>query len=150
GLSSSDATVPDPIIKPPADGNTEPPIEVGHRTISPLESSWTDAAWDRVAAWRLYRNEPAARSPEFPAEIKMVLDGNTLAVIARCSEPAEPVAKARERDGPVDHDDSFQIYLATSGSSYVKYVVNAAGFVQDASGSSGGPRISRPNKEWNS
>jgi len=80
----------------------------------------------------------------------MVQDGTTLAVMARCAEPYETVAEAHERDGPIDHDDSFQIYLATSGSSYVKYGVNVLGYVEDANGFSGGARISRPHVEWNS
>ncbi|MGI8962456.1 MAG: acetylxylan esterase, partial [Bryobacteraceae bacterium] len=50
----------------------------------------------------------------------------------------------------MSQDDKFQAYLATSGSSYVEYGVNALGYVQDATGFSGGPRISRPNVEWNS
>ena len=151
GVPSPDATVPDPIFRPRVAGNTDPPIEVGQRgTVAPLDSNWTDAAWRDVPAWQLNRNEPNSRTPVFPTEIKMMHNGNTLAVMARCAEPYETLAKAHERDGPVDHDDSFQIYLVTSGSAYVKYAVNASGYLQDASGFSGGPRISRPNTEWNS
>jgi len=86
----------------------------------------------------------------FRTEVKIVHDGAKLAVMARCEEPYGTVAQAQERDGPTDRDDSFQVYLATSGSSYVKYAVNSLGYAQDANGFSGGARISRPHVEWNS
>jgi dienelactone hydrolase len=141
----------DPVFRPHLAGNNDAPIEAGHTDrIPPLESEWTDSAWRDVPVWTLYRNEPGSRSPVFPTEIKMVHDGHTLAVIARCEEPFGTVAEVQERDGAVGQDDSFQVYLATSGSSYVKYAVNSLGFVQDANGFSGGARISRPHEEWNS
>lgn len=148
---SFDAKAPDPVFKPQRLGNSEPAIEVGRReSIPALESEWTDDAWRDVPVWRLYRNEPGSRAPHFATEIKMVQDGKTLAVMARCAEPYATVAQTQERDGPADRDDSLQVYLATSGSSYVKYAVNARGYVQDANGFTGGPRISRPHVEWNS
>jgi len=151
GEPTQDAKVPDPVFHPHVAGNREPPIEVGRKaSIPPLESEWTDDAWRDVPVWTLYRNEPGSRAPVFPTEVKMMQNGNTLAVMARCAEPYGIVADVRERDGQTDHDDSFQVYLATSGSSYVKYAVNALGYVQDANGFSGGPRISRPHAEWNS
>jgi dienelactone hydrolase len=146
-----DTKVPDPAFRPPIIGNSEPPIEAGLRNnIPPLESEWNDDAWRDVQVWSLYRNEPGSRVPVFPTEIKMVHDGHTLAVMARCAEPHGTVAAAQERDGALDRDDSIQIYLATSGSSYVKYAVNPLGYVLDANGFSGGPRISRPHVEWQS
>jgi cephalosporin-C deacetylase-like acetyl esterase len=141
----------DPVFQPHVIGNSDPPIEAGRvNAIPPLESGWTDNGWRDVAVWKLYQNAPGSRTPVLPTEIKMVHDQHTLAVIARCAEPYGTVAEVRERDGAVDQDDSFQIYLATSGSAYVKYAVNALGFVQDATGSSSGARISRPHVEWNS
>ena len=151
GAPNFDAKVPDPVFHPHPIGNNEPAIEAGHRDrVPPLESEWSDDAWRDVPVWALLRSEPNPRIPNFPTEVKMLQDGKTLAVLARCSEPSGTVADVRERDGAVDHDDSFQIYLATSGSSYVKYAVNALGYVEDANGSAGGPRISRPHVEWNS
>jgi dienelactone hydrolase len=151
GAPTLGAKVPDPVFQPQTVGNSEVAIEAGHRDrIPPLESEWTDQAWRDVPVWTLFRNEPNSRVPAFPTEVKMLQDGKTLALMARCAEPFGTVADARERDGPVDHDDSFQVYLATSGSSYVKYAVNALGYVQDANGFSGGARISRPHVEWNS
>jgi len=130
--------LPAPIFRPPALGNDEPPIEVGHRgTLPSPDSKWTDDVWRRVPVWTLYRNEPGSRAPQFQTEVKLVQDGHTLAVMARCAEPHATVAWVRERDGPVDQDDSFQIYLATTGSSYVKYAINALGYIQDATGFSG-------------
>ena len=151
GSASGDASLPAPVFRPPLVGNSEPPVEAGRRNSIPsLESGWNDEAWRDVPVWTLSRNEPSARVPVYPTEVKMIQDGHTLAVMARCAEADRIVAHVRERDGAVDGDDSFQIYLATSGSAYVKYAVNPLGFVQDANGFSGGPRISRPHVEWNS
>ena len=150
GAPALDGQMPDPVFQPRAVGNNELPIAVGRKNIPPMESEWTDDAWRDAPVWTLYRNEPGSRSPLFPTEVRMVHDGRTLAVMARCAEPDGVVAEAQERDGAVDRDDSFQIYLATSGSWYVKYAVNALGYVQDANGFSGGARISRPHVEWNS
>ena len=151
GTPQLDARIPDPVFRAYAIGNDEPPIEAARRDRIPsLESEWTDDAWRDAPVWPLYRNEPGLRAPAFPTEVKILQDGSTLAVLARCAEPYGTVAEGQERDGPIDHDDSFQIYLATSGSSYVKYAVNALGYVQDANGFSGGARISRPHVEWNS
>jgi cephalosporin-C deacetylase-like acetyl esterase len=151
GSPQNNADVPDPVFRPRVIGNNEPPIQVGQRNSIPsLDSDWNDVAWNNVPVWVLYRNEPGSRSPVFPTEVRMVRHGRTLAVIARCAEPDRVVARVQERDGAVDHDDSFQIYLTASGSSYIKYAVNSLGYVQDAIGYSGGPRISRPHVEWNS
>ncbi|HEY7306319.1 MAG TPA: acetylxylan esterase [Bryobacteraceae bacterium] len=151
GSPLMDANLPDPVFQPRVIGNSEPPIEVGRRnSIPPLAADWNDEAWRDVSVWTLYRNEPGSRVPVFPTEIKMVQDGHTLAVIARCAEPYGTIAGVRERDGAIDQDDSLQVYLAISGSSYVKYSVNSLGYAQDANGFSGGPRISRPHVEWNS
>jgi dienelactone hydrolase len=151
GTPTTETKVPDPVFKPSAIGNSEPAIEAGRRDqIPPLESEWTDEAWRDVPVWTLLRNEPNSRTPVFPTEIKLLQDGKTLAVMARCAEPSGTIAEAQERDGPVDHDDSFQVYLATSGSAYVKFAVNALGYVLDANGLSGGERVSRPHVEWNS
>jgi dienelactone hydrolase len=145
------AGLPDPVFRPHLIGNSEPPIGVGHRDrLPPVEAEWNEEIWRDVPVWWLYRNEPGIRTPIFPTEIKMIQDGHTLAIIARCSEPSGPFAEIQERDGAVDREDSFQVYLATSGSSYVKYAVNSLGYVQDANGFSGGPRISRSHVEWNS
>src|SRR5579872_5172722 len=105
GAPGVDAKVPDPIFRPRVIGNNESPIEVGRRNIPPLESEWTDDAWRDVPVWTLYRNEPGSRVPVFPTELKMMHDGHTLAVIARCAEPYGTVAEVQERDGAVDRDD---------------------------------------------
>ena len=94
--------------------------------------------------------KPAARLPRFPTEVKMAQDGHTLAVIARCIEPGDIVARAHDRDTDVDRDDSFQVYLATSGSTYVQYAINPLGYILDAAGHQGSPRLSEPHRDWNS
>lgn len=134
------AGAPDPVFRPPSIGNSEAPIEVGFRSALPgLESGWNDGGWRDVSVWSLYRNQPGRHLPLFPSEVKMMHNGHTLAIMARCTE-----------DGTATADDNFQVYLATSGSAYVKYSVNPAGTVEDATGFSGGPRISRPNENWES
>jgi len=133
--------LPSPIFRPHFPGNNLSPLQVGFRANLPaMQSAWNDDAWRHVPVTLLYRNEAAARLPEFPTEVRMVQDGRTLAVSARCVEPNGVVAGASE--------DTFEVYLATSGSSYVKYTMNAGGYVQSAIGSSGGPRISRPRGDW--
>lgn len=132
-------------------GNNEPPILVGYRkTLPALESHWTDTEWRDVPTLMLRRNEAAARLPRFPTEVKMAQDGHTLAVMARCVEPGEIVARANDRDTDVDRDDSFQVYLATSGSMYVQYAINPLGYILDAAGHQGGPRLSEAHRDWNS
>ena len=95
-------------------------------------------------------NEPAPRLPRFPTEVKMAQNGHTLAVIARCIEPGDIVARAHDRDTDVDRDDSFQVYLATSGSTYVQYAINPLGYILDAAGYQGSPRLSEAHRDWDS
>jgi len=150
-LRTSGQEGPDPVFQPRLVGNSEPAVEVGYRDqLPPLESAWTDEVWRDVPVWTLHRNEPTARSPRFPTEVKLMHDGRTLSVMARCFEPENVIAEAHERDGPVDRDDSFQMFLATSGSSYVHYAINPLGAVLDANGHAGGPRVSRPYVDWDS
>ncbi len=151
GSPMADAKVTEPVFSPRFPGNGEPPIDVGHQNSIPaLETDWNDEVWRNVPVWTLYRNEPDSRIPVYPTEVKMMQDGHTLAMLARCAEPSGTIAEVQEKDGATDRDDSIQVYLATSGSTYVKYAVNSLGYLQDANGFSGGPRISRPHVEWNS
>ena len=148
---SSAGSMPDPVFKPALVGNSEPPLEVGRRNRLPdLNRGWTDADWKDVPSWMLTRNEPQARIPVYPTEVKLIHSGQTLAILARCIEPGNVNARVQERDGSVDRDDSFQVYLATSGSAYVQYAVNPLGYLRDAAGHQGSPRLSEPHLEWNS
>src|SRR5262249_41463106 len=108
-----------------------------------------DAGWNEVPAWKLLRDEPQARLPRTPTEVKLLHDGQTLAVLARCTEPGEISANVKENDGAVNQDDSFHTYLATSGSAYVQLVVNALGYLLDSAGVASGQRLSRA-REWGS
>jgi len=140
-----------PVFRPAIPGNHEPPIPVGHvGSVPPLHAGWTDPAWREVPAWALRRNEAVGRLPMSPTEVKLVQDGSTLAVLARCVERDRLISRARNRDGRVTADDSFQVFLATSGSSYVEYAINPLGTVLDAAGHQGSPRLSRPYLDWNS
>lgn len=150
-LPQDGQSVPDPLFQPPPLGNREPPIEVGFRKeLPPLESGWADPAWRDVPAWALRRNEASARLPGFPTEVKLLHDGHTLAVLARCIEPDRVIAEAKERDSLVREDDSLQVYLATSGSAYVQYAIDPQGYILDAAGHLGSPRLSRPQVSWSS
>lgn len=140
-----------PVYRPAVLGNSDAPIRVGFRkTLPDMGTKWTDAGWQNVPAWTLRRNEAPARLPRFPTQVKMMQDGHTLAVLARCIEPGEFVARANERDTDVDRDDSFQVYLSTSGSSYVQYAINPRGYILDAAGHQGSPRLSQPHRDWDS
>jgi cephalosporin-C deacetylase-like acetyl esterase len=151
-LSAGSQDLPDPLFRPPLLGNSEPSIEVGLRKdLPPIDSGWTDPAWREVPTWILYRNEAPSRLPIFPTEVKLIQDGHTLAVLARCIEPDRVIARAKEPDdGLVLEDDSFQVYLATSGSSYVQYAINPKGYILDAVGHTGNPRLSRSLVDWKS
>jgi dienelactone hydrolase len=142
---------PKPVFRPTLLGNNEPPITVGYRkTLPPVDSVWSDPAWQNVPSLTLRRNEAARPLSHFPTDVKLLHDGNTVALIARCTEPDQIVAQAQERDGAVEHDDSFQVYLATSGSRYVQYAINPSGVLLDAYGNNGTVRLSLPHREWNS
>jgi dienelactone hydrolase len=141
---------PAPTFRPQLIGNTEAPLQAGRTPALPaMDSAWDDPAWRHVPAWTLLRNEPAPRPPRFPAEIKVIQDGSALAVLARCVEPGEPMTRVKENGGPVNHDDSFQVYLAVSGSAYAQFAVNSAGYILADTGFFGGERLSRA-REWDS
>ena len=151
-LSAASQNLPDPIFQPPLLGNHEPPIEVGlQRELPPLDSGWTDPAWREVPTLVLHRNETPLRLPVFPTEVKLIQDGHTLAVLARCIEPDRVIAGAKEPDdGLALQGDSFQVYLATSGSSYVQYAINPTGYILNATGHTGNSRLSQPFVDWKS
>lgn len=143
-----DAAAPE--FRPAVIGNKEAPLAVGRiNTLPSRDSGWNGAEWSKVPAWKLLRDESFARLPRTPTEVKLLHDGQTLAVLARCTEPGGVVASAKENDGAVNQDDSFQVYLATSGSAYVQLAVNPLGYLLDSSGMAGGQRLSRA-REWES
>jgi dienelactone hydrolase len=141
---------PPPQFKPVFTGNPEAPIEVGRVTsLPPLEAAWDAGPWHDARSWQLLRNELPAWLPRVRSEVKLLHDGRTLAVMVRCAEPENIEARVRDHDGRVDQDDSFHVYLTTSGSMYAQVVTNTLGYLLDAAGFSGGPRISR-QREWSS
>jgi cephalosporin-C deacetylase-like acetyl esterase len=148
GIGESDRLLPDPIFRPPVLGNRDAPIEAGFRKELPaFKSGWADPEWRDVQPWLLFRNEAAGRLPNSPTQVKLVHDGHTLAVLARCIEPGHVVGRATDRGISAEGDDSFQVYLTASGSSYVEYAINPAGYILGAAGHSGNPRLSRPHPD---
>jgi dienelactone hydrolase len=141
---------PAPTFHPQVVGNKEAPLAAGRiATLPPLNSTWDDPTWRSVPALMLLRNEPVPRAPHFPTETKMVQDGHWLAILTRCIEPDTPIARVKENDGPVNHDDSVQVYLAISGSAYAEFAVNSAGYLLGDTGFFGGERLARA-REWTS
>ena len=135
---------------PPPIGNQEPPLEIGRtQSLPALDAVWEDPAWRDAPVMKLFLDEVPLRQPRIPTQVKMLHDGKRLAVIARCNESDGIVADVKENDGAVTGDDSFHVYLSTSGSTYVQLAANPLGYLRDAAGFSGGPRISRP-REWDS
>jgi len=136
------------------------PVQLGHgnlilkvgpkKLLPPSNSKWNDPVWSDVPVLKLQRNELQAPLPRLVTEVKLLHDNHTLTVMARCVEPGAIVAKAKKHDGAVDQDDSFQVFLATSGSTYVKIAINPSGYLLDAVGESGGPYKSRARSDWNS
>jgi hypothetical protein len=129
---------PAPVFRPALAGNPEPALEAGRGNgIPPLDAGWHDTPWRDVPVWALRRNEALARPPLHATAVKVLHDNRKLAVLAECMEPAGA-------------GDSFDIYLATSGSAYVRYVLTSTGGLQQAVGIAGGDRISRPRLDWKS
>jgi dienelactone hydrolase len=108
-------------------------------SLPPMEAGWQEAAWAAAPALHLLRDEPAARAPRFPTEVKLLHDGETLAVLARCADFSGSGRAA----------DSLRLFLATSGGAYTEFNVNPLGIRADANGLNGGSRVSR-GREWNS
>jgi cephalosporin-C deacetylase-like acetyl esterase len=141
---------PPPLYRPAQLGNQQAPIEAGRRQeVPPMDRKWDDAAWQDVLVWRLLRDEVGGRLPKVATEVKLLHDRKTLAVMARCAEPGAIRASVRENDGPVNQDDSFHVYLATSGSAYAQFAINPLGYLLDNMGFAGGQRLSRA-REWSS
>lgn len=121
------AEAPAPVFRPAPIGNTEPPIEVGR---------------DRAAGeWLLVRNEPNPRRPRAATGVQLSHDGEKLRVTARCHVPGGTSP---------GNSDNFSIYLSATGSSYVQIGIDPSGTVSEATGMSGGQRISRPRTDWKS
>ncbi len=149
-LQPDEGVITVPVFQPASLGNKSAPLEVGRvDALPPTGSGWSDPPWSEVPSWKLLRNEPLVRLPRNTTEVKLIHNGYTLAVMARCMEPEGVRVKAKQRDGPVDKDDSFQVYLATSGSAYAQFAINPAGYLLDAVGETGGPYLSRPRTDWN-
>jgi cephalosporin-C deacetylase-like acetyl esterase len=141
---------PAPECRPALLGNPAPPLLAGQSPIPPATAGWNDAPWTSVPAWTLPLNLPGSPAPKLRTEVKAIHDGETLSILARAEEPDAPIATVTEHDGRVERDDSFHVYLAVSGSSYAQISVNASGYLYDAAGKTGGPRISRPRADWQS
>jgi len=119
-------------------------------TIPSFDARWDDPQWSQVPAWRLPRNEPGTPPAWHPTLVKVVHDDKTLAILARCEEPEDLIARVKDHDGPVGLDDSFHVYFGVSGSSYAQIATNALGYTLDLGGKTGGPRIARPRTDWES
>jgi dienelactone hydrolase len=137
-----------PEVRPPALGNTDPPLEVGRVLRVPAAvARWDEPAWSGVPEFGLARNEPLARAPRYPTRVKWMHDGRKLAFFFYVEEPELVVARSGGRDSAVTGDDHVAVYLATSGSAFLEIAVNSAGAIRDGIGR--GPRSSRPDYGWN-
>lgn len=137
-LPTAVADAPAPEFRPPLVGNSESPLAVGRRdALPPLAAEWDDAAWRDVPAWKLRYNDARRRIPIHETAVKVLHDSATLAVLARCSEPAGA-------------NESFDVYLATSGSAWVHFSLNPGGMLGQSVGMTGGQYISRARTDWKS
>ena len=140
----------EPVLRPDPIGNDESPLVVGRVARVPApDSGWGNVPWSQVPAWQLLRDDAGRLAPRFPTEFKVLHDGRTMAVLARCEEPGALIATAKRNDEPLSRDDSFHVYLATTGSSYAQIGVNPAGALFDVAGRTGSLRESQP-AAWNS
>ena len=146
--AAGDAAPGAPDVRPPAMGNTEPPLEIGRVPRVPaVSASWDDPAWSGVPEFRLDRNEPEPRAPAHPTRVKWMHDGRKLALLVHADESEPVIAGTGGRDGAIGGDDHFSVYLATDGARFIEVSVNSAGAIRDVLG--GGPRLMRPNSAWN-
>lgn len=137
-----------PGFRPPALGNTEPEVEIGRvLELPPVVAEWDDPAWQFIPAFEPARNEAYPRRARYPARVKWMHDGRTLALLFYMVEPEPIVARAGGRDSAVTSDDHVAIYLATSGSAFLEIAVNSVGAIRDARGV--GPHMMRPETSWN-
>jgi cephalosporin-C deacetylase-like acetyl esterase len=142
-----DWSAPGPIFQPSAIGNTDAPLQVGRVSALPApDSKWGDPAWRNVPVWTLLKDEAPPSAPAAATEVKLIHDGQTLAVLARCTGVPVAVAAPGVPSRRASSPHSFQIYLATSGSSYVRLSKDASGQFNEAAGLTGGSRISRPRE----
>lgn len=141
---------PAPDHRPGLLGNQEPPLLAGNMAVPPLDAKWDDASWREVPVWTLRQNSPGTPHPRHGTEIRAVHDGKTFAVFARMEEPGPTVARVKEHDERVETDDSFHVYVGTTGAAWAQISVNALGVILDVAGKTGGPRISRPRADWES
>ncbi len=140
----------EPVLQPPPIGNRESPMVAGHVVhLPPAASSWDGAAWRQVPAWPLLRDEAGELAPRVPAWVKVVHDRRMLAVLVRCAEPGAPLARTTRNDESLSRDDSFQVYLTTTGSVYVQIGVNPAGALYDVTGKTGSLQEAHP-EAWSS
>ena len=146
--STAVADVRAPDVRAPLLGNAQPPLEIGRVSrVPPAVARWEDPAWSGVPEFRLSRNEPLPRAPNYATGVRWMHDGRKLALFVYAEEPEPVAAGPGGRDGAISGDDNVSIYLATSGSRFLEITVNSAGAIRDALG--GGPRLMRPDYSWN-
>ena len=148
-MSKIKSRIPAPVFSPPLIGNKEPALRVGYvQLVPPIDTKWDDPFWKNIPGFQLPRNEPYARNPNYPTEIKWVHDGKTLAVFFRCTEDERVDCDTGARDGSIGGDDHICIYISTTGSSLIEILVNPAGAVRDSKGI--GPRMYNVSSSaWN-
>ncbi len=148
-ISEIESGIPAPVFSPPLIGNKEPALNVGYVQLVPsIDTKWNDPFWNGISGFRLPRNEPYPRKPDYPTEIKWVRDDKTLAVFFRCTEDERVDCDVGARDSNVGSDDHICIYFATNGSSVIEILVNPAGAIRDSKGT--GPRMYNVSSSaWN-
>src|SRR6185369_2483460 len=83
---SGDWSLPAPESRPQA-AATRLLLEAGRvQALPAMAAGWRDGAWAGAPGLKLLRNENSPRAPRFPAEVKLLHDGRTLAVLARCAD----------------------------------------------------------------
>jgi dienelactone hydrolase len=136
-----------PAERMPAIGITDSPLEAGRvPRVPPVVAQWDHPAWANVPDFILPRNEPEPRASRYPARVKWMHDGRTLALLFQVEEPEPVVARNGGRDSNVTADDHVAVYLATSGSAFLEIAVNTVGAIRDSRG--GGPHHQRPSTGW--
>jgi dienelactone hydrolase len=143
---------PAALFQPPTLGNAESPMQVGRVLRVPvIVPEWDDPAWRGVPSFSLPLDEPSPRVPRYPTEIKWMHDGRTLALLVRVVEPDPVVARVGGRDSDVSRDDHLAVYLATSGSAFLEYLINPVGAIRDSRGSGRNEFVlARLEPGWNS
>jgi cellulose/xylan binding protein with CBM9 domain len=122
------------------------PIPTGYVVEAPgevkIDGVLDDAAWAKAQLLTVGTMTGRGR-PSAAAEVRVLHKDRQIIIGMRMTEPKinKLVRKVTQRDGPAYADDSVEIFLLPSGSTYYQFGIGAGGALYDSKGR---------NRKWNS